>query len=95
MKGGYTLIDCGGLNLLADEAQTIAGLYERCLDAYYAGTLVVACNCTYGDDIPTSPFTAILLVDDGDVILITSIYQVTIDEDDEVTIALLAEPNPD
>ena len=53
MKGGYSLIDCGGLDLISESSQSITGLNHRVAKAYKDNKPVYACNCFWGDDYMT------------------------------------------
>lgn len=49
MKGGYYMIDCGGLDLTKGSTpQTIPGLYAACLKAFEINKPVYAFNLTWG-----------------------------------------------
>lgn len=88
-KGGYALIDCKGLNMLAESKQTITGLYEQVKVAMLANKPMVACNCKWG----TKPITPIdvFAIDWIDYIICTSsTLQVIIDKQDGVVIQNMA-----
>ena len=57
MNGGYFLLDCKGLDLTEDTAQTISGSWQDCVDALKAGKPIIAHNCVYGSGVPVSPVT--------------------------------------
>lgn len=57
MNGGYYLLDCKGLDLTSDSAQTIAGSWQDCVTALKVGKPIVAHNCIYGTGVPVSPVT--------------------------------------
>lgn len=61
MNGGYVMIDCTGMDLLAGESQTISGLYNKCVDAYQKNKPVYAVNVTFGDYGQLTP-VAVMLV---------------------------------
>ena len=42
MKGGYILVDCGGLELNDSSSQSITGLYKRAQAALKSGKPVLA-----------------------------------------------------
>lgn len=89
MNGGYIMIDCGGLNLLAQSAQTISGLYDKITGAIASGKPIIACNCNYGANVPVTPIPVFGIVEDGVYILTASILQVRVTNADSVTIASL------
>lgn len=92
-KGGTAFIDCTGLNLLGQEAQTIDGLYKQIDAAFKNDKMIVAVNCDYdnGNDaeIHLTPVPVFCKAEDGVYILTTSILQIRVAEDDEVTIVSL------
>lgn len=57
MNGGYIMIDCKGLDLTANEEQTISGLYADMVNAIKTGKPLVAYNCVWGsnNDSPMTP----------------------------------------
>ena len=89
MNGGYILVDCKKMNLLAQSSQTVSGLYARMVEAVKTGKPVIACNCEYGEGVPLSPFPVMVLKEAGIYICIASILQVRISSDDSVTIVSL------
>lgn len=86
MNGGYTLVDCKGLNLLAQSSQTITGLYARMVDAVKSGKPIIACNCNYGVGVPSTPISVMVIDEDGTYIATNSILQILVSSDDSVTI---------
>lgn len=88
-SGGYVMVDCKKVNLLAQSAQTIAGLYEACTDAIKTGKPVLACNCEYGEGVPMTPFFVMMIVEAGVIIATASILQVRVANNDAVTIESL------
>ena len=92
-KGGTAFIDCTGLNLLAQEAQTINGLYKQIDAAFKNDKMIVAVNCVYdnGDDdeVHLTPVPLFCKAEAGKYCLTASILQVWVDEDDEVNIVSL------
>lgn len=53
-RGGYILLDCGGLNLASSSPQTISGSWARAKAALAANKPIVAGNCKYST-APVSP----------------------------------------
>lgn len=49
MVGGYIMLDCVGLNLLAETSQTIAGLYTTVQTAMRTGKPIYAYNVKWGN----------------------------------------------
>lgn len=89
MNGGYIMIDCGGLNLLAQSAQTIAGLYAKITAAFASGKPIYACNMNYGENVPMSPAQVFGINEAGLYILTASMLQVRVTSADSVTITSL------
>lgn len=86
---GYVLVDCGGMNLLAQSSQTITGLYKVCEAAVASGKLILAVNCEYGDGVPMTPIPVMAIKESGNFIFTASILQITVESDDSVTITSL------
>lgn len=86
---GYINIDCKGLNLLAQEAQTIDGLYAVCVEALATNKPINAVNCVYGEGVPMTPVPVMAINEDGTIIFTASILQVRVAADDSVTIVSL------
>ena len=57
MNSGYYLLDCKGLDLSSDSAQTITGSWQDCVNALKVGKPIVAHNCVYGTGKKVSPVT--------------------------------------
>lgn len=55
MKGGYFLLDCTGLDLTKDTAQSITGSWDRSLAALNSDKPIMAYNCIYGTGKKVSP----------------------------------------
>ena len=89
---GYINIDCKGLNLLAQDAQTIDGLYAVCLEALATNKPINAVNCVYGEGVPMTPVSVMAINEDGTIIFTASILQIRVSADDSVTIVNLLTP---
>ena len=87
---GYINIDCKGLNLLAQDAQTIDGLYNEIQEAISTGKPMYATNLVWGDVSAISPVQVFSVQWDGYVILTSSTLQVIVTTEDSVTINNLA-----
>ena len=70
-KGGYTLVDCTGLNL--GSLAKVTGIYNKMLTAYKANKLVLAKNIVNGSAkfTPIPVFLATETVDSSVVIVMT------------------------
>lgn len=88
-KGGYILIDCGGLNLLATDPQTISGLYAKVKKAHELNKPIYAVNCVYGSGVKLSPIQVFAINESGTIICTASILQIRVASNDSVTITSL------
>lgn len=88
-KGGYSLIDCGSMNLLAQSAQTIDGLYDQVKTAYKSNKPIIAENCVYGEGVKMTPIAVMVIEEAGVYICTASILQIRVAEDNSVTITSL------
>ena len=82
-KGGYTLVDCTGLDL--SNVGKVAGIYNKMLTAYLANKLVICKNIKNGSAqfTPISAFLATETVDSATVIILTIMnipYRITSDD---------------
>ena len=89
MNGGYIMIDCKGLNLLATESQTIDGLYAESEAALATGKPVIANNCEYGEGVPMSPISCFAIAQGGEFCFSASILQIWVASNDSVRIVSL------
>ena len=87
---GYISIDCKGLNLLAEEAQTIIGLYNEIQEAIETGKPMYATNLVWGTVSAIIPVQVFSVQWEGYVILTASTLQVIVTTEDSVTINNLA-----
>ena len=90
---GYIQVDCKGLDLLAESAQTINGLYNEIQEAIETGKPMFATNLVWGDVSEISPVQVFSVQWDGYVILTASTLQVIVTTEDSVTINNLAPSN--
>ena len=85
-KGGYILMDCGGLELNDSSTQSISGFYARAEAALKSGKPVYACNCTMNDG-PTTPVSVVGWQEDEHTIVATGhVLRIVIEDDDDVTV---------
>lgn len=90
MVGGYTMIDCGGLNMLAESSQTISGLHDKITAAIKTGKPILAFNAVWGVGKAISPIPVFVIDFDGLYICTSSTLQVRVTEEDAVTIVNMA-----
>lgn len=89
MKSGVFMVDCGGLNLLAETSQTISGLYERVKAALKTNKPVFAYNVLFGVNNPMTPIGVMVNFESADselLICTASTLQIRITSADAVTI---------
>ena len=89
MNGGYVLVDCTGIDLLAQSKKTVNGIYAKCAEAYASGKPIIAANCEYGSGVPMTPIPVMAIVEDGTYVFTASILQIRVGSDDGVTIVSL------
>ena len=87
MNGGYTMIDCKGIDLLSDSAQTKAGLYKSLQVAMMIEKPIFAYGMYWGTGKPITPIPvfAIQLLDDT-IVCTSSTLQVWVNNEDSVEI---------
>ena len=89
MKGGYILVDCGGLELNDSSTQSITGLYKRAKEALALGKPAYACNCVMNDGT-CLPISVTAWQEDENTIIATGhVLRITIESDDDVTVTNL------
>ena len=87
MESGYIMIDCKGLDLLAESTQEISGLYARLTEVRATDKVVVTHNLVWGDTGKTSPIPVILTAPEANLYVCTvSTLQIRVSSTDEVTI---------
>lgn len=89
MNGGYVMVDCKKMNLLAQSAQTISGIFAACRKAVDSGKPIIAVNCEYGEGVPLTPIPVFAIEQGGQFCLSASILQVWVTSEDSVTIVPL------
>lgn len=87
MKGGYTLIDCTGLDLIKGSTeQTIPGIYAKVKAAYKGGKMIIVQNCVWDDKGLVTPINA-FAIDFGTYFICTaSTLQIIVTNQDKITI---------
>ena len=87
MKGGYTMIDCTGLDLTKGSTeQTITGLYAKANEAHDLNKPIYVYNCTWGTQGTVSPIQIMIVEFDGYLIGTASTLQIIVTDEDVVTI---------
>ena len=86
---GQIMVNCGGVDFNVETAQEIDGIYENLLSAYYAIKPAVLTNCFF-DDVTITPVPVVMRVNsDGDIIINAGVYQLTVTDEDAVTVVNL------
>lgn len=86
MKGGYILVDCGGLELNDATTQSIDGMYSRAAAALKSGKPCYACNCEM-NGAPATPVSVVAWQEDEHTIIATGhVLRIVIEDDDDVTV---------
>ena len=90
MKGGYTLINCTGLDLIKGSTeQNISGIYNKVKSAMQTKKMMIAVNCNWNGAYVTP--ISVFAIDFGDYIIVTSsTLQIVVNTNDVVTINNLA-----
>ena len=91
MDAGIIMVDCKGLDLLAESTQEISGLYARLTEARATDKVVVAHNIVWGGTGKTSPIPVILTAPQANTYVCTAAtLQICVTSADEVTIVNMA-----
>ena len=93
-KGGYSQIDCSGIELTTATKQTVPGIYNQVVKALSANKLTIACGLKFGTN-PCTP-VPVMINDDpnGDEIVCTaSTLQLFIGADNGVRVVNMAPAN--
>lgn len=85
MNGGYTMVDCAGVDLLAESSATVDGLYNKLAAALKAGKPIIAHNVGY-DDAASSPIQINVIPDTKKVLAFTGVYVIEVTDADAVTV---------
>lgn len=94
MDAGIIMVDCKGLDLLAESTQEISGLYARLTEARATDKVVVAHNIVWGDSGKTSPIPVILTAPyENTYVCAASTLQIYVTSADVVTIENMAPSN--
>lgn len=84
------MIDCGGLNLLSETAQTRTGLYATLKDAIKMGKPVFAYNCAWGTGNPITAIPVMVNKEttsaNSDIVVTASTLQIWVNTSDSVTV---------
>ena len=93
--GGYSQIDCSGIDLITADKQTIKGIYAQVKKAAKANKAVLACNMIFSQK-PCTPAYVMVNADPAGTttyVCTASTLQLWVDEDDGVTVVNMAPSN--
>lgn len=87
MKGGYILVDCTGIDLTAESAQTVTGIWKKAVTAIASGKPIIAQNCVYGEGVLVSPVTCFgWYISSTEIVIVGATLHIHIKNDDTVTV---------
>lgn len=87
MNGGYFLLDCTGLDLTKDTAQSITGCWQKTVDAIAANKPIIAHNCIYGTGVPVSPVTCFgWYIASDEIVIVGATLHIHVKDDDTATV---------
>lgn len=92
MNGGYVMLDAAGIDLTAQSAKTVSGMFAKCQEAFDTGKPVFAYNLEWGTDSnkALSPLPVFLQKWSANLFVATcSILKVNVTNEDSVTIESL------
>lgn len=87
MNGGYFLLDCTGLDLTKDTAQSITGCWQKTVDAIAANKPIIAHNCIYGTGVPVSPVTCFgWYIASDEIVIVGATLHIHVKDNDTATV---------
>lgn len=87
MNGGYYLLDCTGLDLTKDTAQTITGSWQNCVNALASNKPIIAHNCVYGSGVPVSPVTCFgWYIASDEIVIVGATLHIHVKNNDKCTV---------
>lgn len=94
MNGGYFLLDCTGLDLTKDTAQSITGCWQKAVDAIAANKPIIAHKCVYGSGVPVSPVTCFgWYIASDEIVLVGATLHIHVKDNDTATVLDVAPSN--
>ncbi len=90
MNGGYSMIDCMGLDLTKGSTeQNLPGIYANTQKCMESGKPIFAYNCVWGTDGGVTPVAVMAIQFPGYIIVTASTLQIVVQNNDVVTIVNL------
>lgn len=87
MNGGYFLVDCDGIDLTKETAQSVPGIWNKAVTAMKIGKPIVAHNCVYGSGVKVSPVTAFgWYISSTEIVIVGATLHIHIKNDDTATV---------
>lgn len=87
MKGGYTLLDCTGLDLTKETSQDLPGSWEKAKTAIATGKPIVAVGSIYGTGVPVSPVTCFgWYISANEIVIVGATLHIHVKNDDSVLV---------
>ena len=87
MNGGYIMVDCAGLDLTDNNAQSISGIWGKAVEAIEADKPIIAHNCEYGTGVKVSPVTCFgWYINDDEIVIVGATLHIHIKDDDTATV---------
>lgn len=94
MNGGYFLLDCTGLDLTKDTAQSITGCWQNAASAIASNKPIIAHNCVYGSGVPVSPVTCFgWYIASDEIVIVGATLHIHVKDDDTATVLDVAPSN--
>lgn len=85
MNGGYVMVDATGIDLLAESSKTVAGIYNKFLNALKAGKPIIAYGISYSTAV-SSPIAVNVKPGTNSVTVLTGVYSVAISNANAVVV---------
>lgn len=85
MNGGYVMVDATGIDLLAESSKTVAGIYNKFLNALKAGKPIIAYGIAYSTAV-SSPIAVNVKPGENSVTVLTGVYSVAISNANAVVV---------
>lgn len=85
MNGGYVMVDATGIDLLAESSKTVAGIYNKFLNALKAGKPIIAHGISYSTAV-SSPIAVNVKPGNNSVTVLTGVYSVAISNANAVVV---------
>ena len=85
-NGGYYMMDCTGLNLALDTAQSIPGSWKKAQTALKTGKPIIAEGCTYGTAKVSPVTTFCWQIASDEIVIVGATLHCHVKDNDTVTV---------